>query len=109
MPRVPTCCQAAFLLLMWSSEVCAQLTAAKEGPIVYGHHHVNTTSVEAQKKFFIDTLGGTLVKLGANNTEIVKFPNVLVFFRVVQAAPGGTRGTTANHIGFSVPDLRVMV
>jgi catechol 2,3-dioxygenase-like lactoylglutathione lyase family enzyme len=92
-----------------ATDVAAQILAAKEGPIVYGHHHVNTTSVDAQKKFFVDTLGGTLIKVGTNNTEIVKFPNVLVFFRQVQSSPGGTRGTTANHIGFSVPNLRATV
>ena len=65
--------------------------------------------MDAQKKFFVDTLGGTLVKVGTNNAEIVKFQNVLIFFRSAQAAPGGTRGTTVNHIGFSVPDLRQVV
>ena len=87
----------------------AQLVAAKDGPIVYGHHHLNTTDVTGQKKFFVDTLGGTAMTVGANNLEIVKFPNVLIFFRTVKAPPGGTRGTTVNHIGFSVPDLRAMV
>ncbi len=96
----------ARLALPSKSEVSAQLAAAKDGPIVYGHHHLNTTNVDAQKKFFVDTLGGTLIKIGSNNLEVVQFPNVLIFFRPVPAAPGGTRGTTVNHIGFSVPDLR---
>src|SRR6266498_4833127 len=85
-----------------SSPASAQLLAAKDGPIVYGHHHVNATNIEAQKKFFVDTLGGTATKFGANNADIVKFPNVLVFFRQ-QAPTGGTKGTSVNHIGFSVP------
>ena len=96
----------ALLLLSYAPDVSAQLVAAKEGPVVYGHHHLNTMDVEAQKKFFVDTLGGTLIKVGTNNTEIVKFPNVLIFFRSVKMPPGGTRGTVANHIGFSVPNLR---
>jgi catechol 2,3-dioxygenase-like lactoylglutathione lyase family enzyme len=100
---------ALALLLAPASSASAQLTAAKDGPIVYGHHHLNTTNVEAQKKFFIDTLGGTLIKVGTNNAEIIKFPNVLIFLRPVQAAPGGSRGTTVNHIGFSVPNLRQAV
>jgi catechol 2,3-dioxygenase-like lactoylglutathione lyase family enzyme len=86
----------------------AQLLAAKDGPIVYGHHHLSTANLEAQKRFFVDTLGGTAIKIGTNNTEIVKFPNVLIFFRN-QAPAGGTKGTTADHIGFSVPNLRAMV
>lgn len=109
MTRSLTLVLAALLLLSGARDVSAQLLAAKDGPIVYGHHHVNTTNIEAQKKFFVDTLGGTLIRVGTNNTEIVKFPNVLIFFRVVPTAPGGTRGSTVNHIGFSVPNLRSMV
>ncbi len=96
-------------LVAGSVDVSAQLTAAKDGPIVYGHHHVNTTNIAAQKKFFVDALGGIAIAVGTNKTEIVKFPNVLVFFRQVQDAPGGTRGTTVNHVGFSVPNLRATI
>jgi catechol 2,3-dioxygenase-like lactoylglutathione lyase family enzyme len=99
----------ALLVLASASKASAQLAAAKDGPIVYGHHHLNTTNMDAQKKFFVETLGGKLVKLGTNNAEIVEFPNVLIFFRPTQAPTGGTRGTTVNHIGFSVPSLRAMV
>jgi len=97
------------LLVASASTASAQLTAANDGPIVYGHHHLNTTNMAAQKKFFVDTLGGKLVTIGTNNTEIIAFPNVLIFFRTTQAPTGGTRGTTVNHIGFSVPNLRQMV
>ena len=97
------------ILMVRVADVSAQLTAANDGPIVYGHHHLNTTNLDAQKKFFVDTLGGVPIKIGTNNLEIVKFPNVLMLFRTVQAAPGGTRGTTVNHIGFSVPNLRSTV
>ena len=97
------------LVVLAAATASAQLVAAKDGPIVYGHHHLNTTNVDAQKKFFVDTLGGTLIKVGTNNAEVVKFPNVLIFFRPNQAPTGGTRGTTVNHIGFSVPNLRQMV
>jgi hypothetical protein len=65
--------------------------------------------MDAQKKFFVDTLGGTVVKFGANQQEVIKFPNVLIFFRPMQAPTGGTIGTTVNHMGFSVPDLRPVV
>jgi catechol 2,3-dioxygenase-like lactoylglutathione lyase family enzyme len=86
----------------------AQLIAAKDGPIVYGHHHLVTSNVEAQKKFLVSTLGGQAIAIGTDKLEIIQFPNVLIFFR--QAAPkGGTKGTTVNHIGFSVPNLRQTV
>ena len=97
------------LVLAPASKAAAQLAAAKDGPIVYGHHHLNTTNIDAHKKFFVDTLGGKLIKIGTNNAEIVEFPNVLIFFRATQAPTGGTRGTTVNHIGFAVPNLRQAV
>ena len=97
------------LVLALASKASAQLAAAKDGPIVYGHHHLNTANMDAHKKFFVDTLGGTLIKVGTNNAEIIEFPNVLIFFRPAQAPTGGTRGTTVNHIGFSVPSLRPIV
>ena len=81
----------------------AQLTAASQGPIVYGHHHLTVTSVEEHKKFWVDTLGGELVTIG--NLQLVKFPNVLVFMREAEPT-GGTKGTTVNHIGFAVPSTR---
>jgi len=94
-----------FSLLVLASAATAQVVPAGN-PIVYGHHHLNVTDVEAQKKFFGATLGGTVTKFGAG--EIVKFPGVLVMFRV-QKPTGGTKGTTMNHIGFSVPNLRATV
>jgi len=109
MKRTLTLMIAAWLVLSSAAAAFAQLAVAKEGPIVYGHHHLNTTNLDAHKKFFIDTLGGRLIKIGTNNTEVIAFPNVLIFFRTTQAPTGGSRGTTVNHIGFSVPNLRQMV
>jgi predicted enzyme related to lactoylglutathione lyase len=95
-------------LTVVSAPASAQLIAAKDGPVVYGHHHLNATNLEEQKKFFVNTLGGAAIKIGTNNVEVVKFPNVLIFFRQ-QAPTAGTKGTTVNHIGFSVPNLRQTV
>jgi len=82
-----------------------------EGPVVYGHTHLNTTNMDAQKKFYVDTLGGTLAKIGSGDRqqEIIKFQNMLIFFRQMQAPTGGSIGSTVNHFGFSVPDLSVLV
>src|SRR6266705_4904111 len=109
MNRILSAVVSTLLVLAPAPHASAQLLSAKDGPIVYGHHHLNTTNMDAQKKFFVDTLGGTVVKFGANQQEIVKFPNVLIFFRPMQAPTGGTRGTTVNHIGFSAPDLKPLV
>jgi len=98
-------------LLFLPAVAGAQILVAGEGPVVYGHHHLNTTNMAAQKKFFVDTLGGTVVNIGSGDRqqEIIQFPNVLIFFRPMQAPTGGSIGSTVNHIGFSVPDLKPVV
>jgi catechol 2,3-dioxygenase-like lactoylglutathione lyase family enzyme len=96
------------LFLAPASKASAQLLAAKEGPIVYGHHHLNVTNVDEAKKFWVDALGGVLVKVGPENREIIKFPNALVFLRA-QKPTGGSKGTTVDHLGFSVKNLRQAV
>ena len=60
------------------------------------------------KKFWVDTLGGVAVTIGTQNREIVKFPNALLFMNPGMPT-GGSRGSTVNHIGFSVPNLRQTV
>ena len=82
------------ILLFVPGVASAQILVAGEGPVVYGHHHLNTTNMDAQKKFFVDTLGGSVVKIGSGDRqqEIIKFPNVLIFFRPMQAPTGGSIG-----------------
>jgi len=101
----------ALAILFAPAFASGQILVGGEGPVVYGHHHLNTTNLEAQKKFYADTLGGTVVKIGSGDRqqEIIEFPNVLIFFRRMQAPTGGSIGTTVNHIGFSVPDLKPVV
>ena len=94
------------LVLAIAPIASAQLTAAADGPIVYGHHHLNVTDIAAHKTFWVDTLGGTAVPFGGG--EIFKFPNVLV--AVTERAPtGGSKGTTVNHVGFTVPSTKAMI
>ena len=97
---------SALFVFAVAAAAFAQLTASSEAPIVYGHHHLNVTSVEEHRKFWVDTLGGTPTPWG--DSEIFKFPNVLVFARA-RAPAGGTKGTTVNHIGFWVPSVRAML
>jgi catechol 2,3-dioxygenase-like lactoylglutathione lyase family enzyme len=93
-------------LLLPASRATAQLIAAKDGPIVYGHHHLNVTSAEEHKKFWATALGGAEGKFGT--TDIVKFPNALVFL-AVRKSSGGSKGSTVDHLAFSVPNLRLVV
>lgn len=105
--RTPFVVMVAALVLVPAS-ASAQLVAAQAGPIVYGHHHLNVTSVDAHKKFWIDTLGGTPAKLGSSPVEMIRLPNVFIVL-TPRAPGGGTKGTTVNHIGFQVPNIRAIV
>ena len=96
------------LVIAPAARASAQLLAAKDGPIVYGHHHLNVTSVDEARKFWVDALGGVATKIGTNNVEIVRFPNALIFMRA-QKPTGGTKGSTVDHIAFSVSSLRAVV
>jgi predicted enzyme related to lactoylglutathione lyase len=91
-----------------ASTASAQLLAAKDGPIVYGHHHLNVTNLDEAKKFWVDAIGGVLIKVGPENREIIKFPNALMLLRA-QKPTAGSKGSTVDHLGFSVKNLRQVV
>lgn len=94
------------LLLLSASPASGQLVTPSDGAVVYGHHHVNATSVAAHTTFFVDGLGGVPVTVAGR--QVVTFPNVLVFLRA-QAPAGGSIGTTSDHLGLGVPDLRPVI
>ena len=96
------------LVMAPASTASAQLLAAKDGPIVYGHHHLNVTNLDEAKKFWVDAIGGVLIKVGPENREIIKFPNALMLLRV-QKPTAGSKGSTVDHLGFSVKNLRQVV
>ena len=96
------------LVMAPASTASAQLLAAKDGPIVYGHHHLNVTNLDEAKKFWVDAIGGVLIKVGPENREIVKFPNALMLLRA-QKPTAGSKGSTVDHVGFSVKNLRQVV
>ena len=106
MKRILTLAFLAASIAVPASETSAQILVATDGPVVYGHHHLNATSIDEHKKFWVDTLGGTAIKAGT--FDVIKFPNVLIFLNA--RMPGGpTKGSSLNHIGFSVPNLRQVV
>ena len=90
-------------LSIWgaSSHPVAQLLN-KQAPVIIGHYHLNVTSVDAHKKFWVDTLGGTMTRIG--NTDVVRFPDIFLFLDVKKPT-GPTYGTALDHIGFAAPDV----
>jgi catechol 2,3-dioxygenase-like lactoylglutathione lyase family enzyme len=93
----------AALVLAQASRASAQLTNTN-APAIVAHFHLNVTSIDAHKKFWVDTLGGAAMKLGADNIDVVKFPGILIFLRQ-QPPTGPTRGTAFDHIGFAAPNV----
>ena len=99
------CASVLLALAVLPSSASAQLVSHPEAPIRVGHYHLNVTSLDAQRKFWVDTLGGTAMKFGA--LDVVKFPDAFVFLHV-QKPTGPTRGTAFDHIGFAVPSVPAM-
>ena len=106
MTRLLALTTLTLLLLAPASKASAQLIAAKDGPIVYGHHHLAVTSADVTKKFWVDALGGVATKIGT--TEIIKVQNALIFM-AARKPTAGSKGSTVDHLGFSVPNLRQVV
>ena len=92
-------------VLVTAESAFAQIVAGKDAPVTYGHHHLNVTSIDVHKKFWVDGLGGKVVKIGTSPGVVIEFPEVLVFLRE-QAPTGGSKGSMVNHVGFRVPNLR---
>jgi catechol 2,3-dioxygenase-like lactoylglutathione lyase family enzyme len=91
----------ALIVTVPAARLSAQLLNAA-APIRVGHYHLNVTSIDEHKKFWVDTLGGTAVKIGS--TEAVRFGDVFLLLRQ-QKPTGPTRGTTFDHIGLAVPNV----
>ncbi len=75
-----------------------------EAPVVVGHYDLNVSSIAAHRRFWVGTLGGTEMRMGAGDVVAIRFPGVFLFLRE-QPPSGPTRGTTFDHIGFAVPDV----
>lgn len=93
------------LAAMLTPPAAAQLTASRTAPIASGHVHINTADVAEQKRFW-QMLGGKVVRW--KGEELMQFPDLLILFNK-QKPTGGTRGSSVNHIGFEVPDVRETV
>ena len=96
---------AAAALLVCASPAFAQIVSHPDAPVRVGHYHLNVTSIEAHRKFWVDTLGGTAMKFGS--IDVVKFPDAFIFLRL-RKPTGPTRGTAFDHIGFAVPNVPAM-
>jgi catechol 2,3-dioxygenase-like lactoylglutathione lyase family enzyme len=75
---------------------------ANSAGVSMGHLHIVTPDPAAQKKIWVDVLGGKPLSIGP--VEFVKFPGVFVGLRNGQSE-GGTESSVVDHLGFLVKDL----
>ena len=80
----------------------AQLAPPNSSGVTMGHIHLFVKDVEAQKKFWTATMGGTVVQNG--QLMLIQFPGVYIMLR--QADPSGPpAGSIVDHFGFAWKDL----
>lgn len=91
------------LLVAFAGALPAQLPTPNSDGVSMGHLHLTGRDTEAHRKFWVDTLGATPVKLGS--LEVFKFPDVLVMVRKGEPL-GGSEGSVINHLGFKVKSLK---
>lgn len=100
MLRLLTATAIVALATVPTPRLSTQLNA--KAPVRVGHYHLNVTSLDEHRRFWVDTLGGTATTVGT--VEAVKFGDVFLLLREQKPA-GGTRGTTFDHIGLAVPNV----
>lgn len=97
---------AGVALVLFTQIASSQVVSIADGTVVYGHHHINVTDRDEQRRFWVDTLGGVPAEFGS--FEIVRFTNVILFVNE-QEPTAGSKGSTVNHVGFTVPDLAAVL
>jgi catechol 2,3-dioxygenase-like lactoylglutathione lyase family enzyme len=91
----------ALLVALCSTIAFAQVPPFNAAGVTMGHHHLMVSDVAAQKKIWIDVLGGQLS--GNPGLEFVKFPGA--FLILSNGKPtGGSEGTAVDHFAFAVKD-----
>lgn len=90
-----------------STLLCVDATAQLRPPndlgVAMGHLHIVVKDMEAHKKFWVEAMGATPVKL--RSMEAMKLPGVLVFLTGGEPR-GGTEATIVGQIGFKVRNLQ---
>ena len=90
----------AALFVVWPAS--AQLAPPNAAGVTMGHIHLFVKDVDAQKKFWTATMGGTVVQNGP--LMLIQFPGVYIMLR--QADPTGPpAGSIVNHFGFAWKDM----
>lgn len=92
-------------LAAFAGAASGQLAGPNEAGVSMGAIWLNVTDVEVQKRFWVDSMGGTAIKAGPY--DAIKFPDVIVILRKNYSS-GGSKGSSVDHLGFLVRDVRAL-
>lgn len=94
------------IALLTAGSLSAQLTAPNASGVTLGHIHLIVKDVDAEKRFLVDMLGGTVVMNG-KLTE-VQFPGVYILLRQGDSS-GPNETAVVDHFGFIIKDLPPLI
>lgn len=92
----------AFLWLSFPVSGLSQLTTPNDNGVSIGHIHLFSKDPDAQRKVWVEAFGAQPTKTGT--LEMLRLPGVFIIINRSDPS-GGSVGSTADHIGFSVRDL----
>ncbi len=95
----------ALVLALIAVPAMAQLAPFNAAGVTMGHHHIMVPDVDAQKKIWVDALGGELS--GAPPLEFVKFGNSFLILTQGKGTDGTERGALGS-IFFAARDLKLI-
>ena len=101
--RIGTLCVIA---LLTAASLPAQLTPPNTAGVTLGHIHMIVKDVEAQTRFLVDMLGGTVVK--NDKLSEIQFPGVYILLRQGDSS-GPNETAVVDHFGFIIKDLPPLV
>lgn len=92
----------SLMFLSLGSPIYAQLVAPNAAGVTLGHVHLIVKDVDAERRFFIDMMGGIPVE--NEKISMIKFPGVFVI--ISQGDPTGpSAGSIVNHFGVTLKDV----
>jgi catechol 2,3-dioxygenase-like lactoylglutathione lyase family enzyme len=81
----------------------AQIAPPNAAGVAWGHVHIKTENIQAQKKFWKALFQQDPVRYGP--LDVYKYPGGLLLLSEA-ASSGGTEGSIVDHFGFGVPQLQ---
>jgi catechol 2,3-dioxygenase-like lactoylglutathione lyase family enzyme len=98
---------AALLIALGAGPAAAQPAPFNEVGVTWGHWHIISKDVEANKKIFLG-MGGKLYMPGGQ--PLMMFPHVYINLTLGQEkGEGSSQGSVVNHVGFIVDNVQQRV